>query len=324
MPSGGELTIKDDVARTYGNSSVIEIECSKCDTKVELQSLGNTSGSWTAKNALHVNRRMVYAASEMGVGRESMSALCDILNMPSPCNLSAWNNHVNTLYEAHKKVVAENLDRAKEKVTSLHEPNEANVVEIAVSYDGTWSKRAYTANFGVGFVIAADTGEILDYDFDSKICMECAKTMQDLGEDICEFSMWYSGHQDQCTQSHTGSSGSMQCTIAKKIWDRSKESGIHYKFMISDGDSKAYGSISDTYRCCDDCQKYENMDKEYKTWLESKGYKIWREKHDSGDADCSRVFKLDCIGHVQKRMGDSPEETEKKGNQTEGWQVSEG
>jgi hypothetical protein len=64
--------------------------------------------------------------------------------------------------------------------------------------------------------------------------------------------------------------------------------------------------------------------KEYKTWLESKGYKIWREKHDSGDADCSRVFKLDCIGHVQKRMGDSPEETEKKGNQTEGWQVSEG
>ena len=87
MPSGGELTIKDDVARTYGNSSVIEIECSKCDTKVELQSLGNTSGSWTAKNALHVNRRMVYAASEMGVGRESMSALCDILNMPSPCNL---------------------------------------------------------------------------------------------------------------------------------------------------------------------------------------------------------------------------------------------
>ncbi|CAB4012625.1 Hypothetical predicted protein [Paramuricea clavata] len=160
--------MRDEVARTYGNSSVIEIECSKCDTNVELQTSGNTSGSWTPQGAMDINRRMVYAASEMGVGRESMSAMCDILNMPSPCNRSAWNNHVNTLYEAHKKVVAENLEKAREKVSSLHEPNESNVVEIAVSYDGTWSKRGYTANFGVGFVIAVDTGEILDYDFESR------------------------------------------------------------------------------------------------------------------------------------------------------------
>lgn len=82
---------------------------------------------------------------------------------------------------------------------------------------------------------------------ESKICMECAIAKQDLGEDSCEFSMWYCEHQDQCTQSHTGSSGSMECSIAKNIWDRSKDSGIHYRFMISDGDSKAYGSIWDTY-----------------------------------------------------------------------------
>jgi allophanate hydrolase subunit 1 len=43
----------------------------------------------------------------------------------------------------HKKAVAENLEKAKEKVSSLHEPNESNVVQIAVSYDGAWSKRGY-------------------------------------------------------------------------------------------------------------------------------------------------------------------------------------
>lgn len=89
--AGGELTIKDDVARTYGNSSVIEIECSKCDIKVELQSSGNTSGSWTPQSAMDINRRMVYAASEVGAGKESLSTMCDILNMPSPCNRSAWD-----------------------------------------------------------------------------------------------------------------------------------------------------------------------------------------------------------------------------------------
>lgn len=135
--------------------------------------------------------------------------------------------------------------------------------------------------------------------------MECAIAKQDLGEDSCEFSMWYCEHQDQCTQSHTGSSGSMECSIAKNIWDRSKDSGIHYRFMISDGDSKAYGSIWDTYRFCEDCQKYENMDKrskEYKKWLESKNNKQWKEQHNN-EVSCSKVFKLDCIGHVQKRMG---------------------
>lgn len=121
--AGGELSMSDDVARTYGNSSVFEIECSKCDTKVELQSSGNTSGSWTPQSSMDINRRMVYAASEMGVGRESMSAMCDILNMPPPCNRNAWNNHVNTLYEAHKKVAAENIEKTREKASSLHEPN---------------------------------------------------------------------------------------------------------------------------------------------------------------------------------------------------------
>ena len=47
--------------------------------------------------------------------------------------------------------------------------------------------------------------------------------------------------------------------------------------MISDGDSKAYGSIWDTYGCFGDCEKCENTDKrlaEYKKWRESIGNAI--------------------------------------------------
>ena len=135
--AGGELALKDDEARRYGNSSVIEIECSKCDTKLELKTSGHTGVTWTPQSSMDVKKRMVYAASEMGVGREGMSAMCDILNMPPPCNRSSWNNHVNALYEAHKKTLNKHLQKAKEKVSSLHEPNESNVVEIPVNYDGT-------------------------------------------------------------------------------------------------------------------------------------------------------------------------------------------
>jgi hypothetical protein len=72
----------------------------------------------------------------------------------------------------------------------------------------------------------------------------------------------------------------------QKIWDRSKENNLHYKFMISDGDSKAYGSIWDTYGCCADCEKWENINKcsaEYKKWHESKAYVEWKESHESGN-----------------------------------------
>ena len=85
--------------------------------------------------------------------------------------------------------------------------------------------------------------------------MEFAITKQQLGEDSCEFSIWFSGHKDQCTQTHTGSSRSMECSIEKKLWDRSKDHNFIYKQIICDGDSKAYGTIWDSYGCCETCEK---------------------------------------------------------------------
>jgi hypothetical protein len=76
---------------------------------------------------------------------------------------------------------------------AIYSCNESDVAEIAVSYDGTWSKRGYTANFGVDFIISVETGEVLDYDFESKLCMEYATAKKDLGEDSSEFDMWFRG-----------------------------------------------------------------------------------------------------------------------------------
>ena len=85
---GGELKVGDDEARRYGNSSVINMECSKCEVKIELQTSGNKSQAWKPQIAMDTNRRMVYSSMEMGVGREGMSVLCDVFNMP-PCHHKA-------------------------------------------------------------------------------------------------------------------------------------------------------------------------------------------------------------------------------------------
>ena len=154
---------------------------------------------------------------------------------------------------------------------------------------------------------------MIDYDFESKVCLACQKRKEQCSEE--EFERWFEGHKDDCSQTHSGSSGSMECSIAIKIWERSCDQKLRYKFMVCDGDSKAYHSIWDTYGCCRDCHKWENVkkqSKEYKELVKSSEYRKWKEDHDCGEISCSRVMKLDCIGHVQKRMGSHLRELRKR------------
>ena len=316
---GGKIVFQEDQAKRYGNSSLLHIECTKCKQKVYLQTSGNSSENWNASSAVDVNHRMVYSAFEIGVGREAIATLCEIFNMPPPCSKNLWTKHSEILFEAHKKAIASRMEAAKLRVEEYYHDSipvakqNSDHIDIAVSYDGTWSKRGYTANFGIGFVISVDTGEVIDYDFESKVCATCLERKEQYNEE--EFARWFEGHKDECTQTHSGSSGSMECSIAKKIWDRSRTQKLRYKFMVCDGDSKAYHTIWDTYGCCDVCEKWEKAKKqsnEYKEWIKSSDYQKWKEGHDSGEITCARVMKLDCIGHVQKRMGSHLRELRKK------------
>ena len=56
-----------------------------------------------------------------------------------------------------------------------------------------WSKRGYTANIGVGFAISVKTGEVLDFQFELKLCSECTSAKKDLGECSAEYAIWYVG-----------------------------------------------------------------------------------------------------------------------------------
>ena len=51
----------------------------------------------------------------------------------------------------------------------------AGVVHITVSFDGTWHKRGFTSNYGVGIVTDVSTGLMLDFEVVlSKYCQACA------------------------------------------------------------------------------------------------------------------------------------------------------
>lgn len=76
-------------------------------------------------------------------------------------------------------------------------------------------------------------------------------------------------HTDDCIANHFGNSGSMEPSGAVEIFKRSEALyGLRYTGFLGDGDSRAHAAVSET-----------------------KPY---------GD---TKIVKLECIGHVEKRMG---------------------
>ena len=144
-----------------------------------------------------------------------------------------------------------------------------DVRDIEISVDGTYMTRGHSSNVGVSTAIGLKTGKVLDTGARSKLCKSCEYwERQDKTSE--KYRRWQIRHEGKCTLNHEGSSGSMEGEIAKKIFSRSVELyNLRYTGFIGDGDTNSFKKVFD-----------------------SKPYGVDVE-----------VQKLECVGHVQKRMG---------------------
>lgn len=153
------------------------------------------------------------------------------------------------------------------KKAAKEEINLNNSTDITVSGDGTWKTRGHSSQIGVCVVIGALTGKVIDAEVLSLSCKGCEAYKGPYSG--ADFQKWNDNHAPLCLKNHSGSSGKMECDGMVTIFQRSQsERGVRYTNYIGDGDSKTFLSIS-----------------------ESKPY---------GD---TAVTKLECVGHIQKRMG---------------------
>lgn len=108
-------------------------------------------------------------------------------------------------------------------------------LDIMVSFDGTWHKRGFTSNYGVGVVIDVMTGLVLDYEVLSKYCQACC--MKDV-ERMTDFEKDQWQREHGCSQNFSGSSKAMEKEAAVRMWSRSIEKhNMRYtrRPMLSDG-----------------------------------------------------------------------------------------
>jgi len=114
---------------------------------------------------------------------------------------------------------------------------------------------------------SAGSSKVIDVEVLSSFCSQCAVMHSKLTTE--EFDKWFPTHQ--CAKNHHGSSGAMEPEGMLKIFRRSERMRkVRYIGYLGDGDSKAYQMVA---------------------------------KADPPVYPGKQIAKLECVGHIQKRMG---------------------
>ncbi|KAK8736079.1 hypothetical protein OTU49_005223, partial [Cherax quadricarinatus] len=109
------------------------------------------------------------------------------------------------------------------------------ILDIDVTYDGTWHTRGHHSNIGIGVIIDALTKLVIDYQVLCKFCNICSYRKSCWNKKIisdakCEELV--EGHKPQCHKNCSGTSAKMESEAAVMMWQRSLENKLRYKTIV--------------------------------------------------------------------------------------------
>lgn len=232
------------VSKKCGFNSQLIVDCENCSDSVVSVS---TSTQIPNDDGYDVNIRVAKVFTSISKGHAALEQFSMIMNMDC-MSKHLYHKCSQQVIKKGKMSGVECLSVARTRVRQhcLAENSclkDDSVIDLAVSFDGSWHKRGFTSNYGVGSVIHIDTGLVIDYCVLSKFCRNCAMAKHDLGEDSAEFEVWFQGHKLDCDKNYEGSSPGMEVAAAEILWNRSVDYKFRYSTIISDGDSKVFSHL---------------------------------------------------------------------------------
>ena len=215
-----------------------------------------------------VNRRFPLSMFAIGRDKAKGKRFLGNMNIPNSLNNKSWANHRNQIQKATMLVASASQAMAAVEAEEAYEGT-----DIIVSGDGTYQKRGFSSKNGVVTVLSVNgkKSKVLDCEVLSNHCDACKKSEKKMKEKPSDLERWKNTHKDtgRCDKNHEGTAPAMEPVGAVRIFQRSKaKHNLRYVEFLGDGDSKTYTNL-----------KTENI---------YKGVEIG---------------KLECCGHVQKRMG---------------------
>ena len=111
-----------------------------------------------------VNRRAVFAARAIGLGREALVKQWALMAMPPPLSSTSFQQYQNKLLTAACEVADNSLTQAATILRTQQEAEGCSApADVAITFDGTWQKRGHTSLHGATTVISLSAGQVLDY-----------------------------------------------------------------------------------------------------------------------------------------------------------------
>ena len=215
------------------------------------------------RNQFEVNLRSVLSFREIGKGHDTIKTFSRCMNMYSISEPS-YRKINEKLHETYELVANESMKKAAFEARG--EENAPDVYSARISIDGTWQRRGHSSLNGVVTIISG--GKCIDSMVMSKRCRGCAVWERKQG--TAAYNAWKATHI--CRINHTKSSGAMESNGAVEMFHRSVEKNrLVYHEYLGDGDSSSFKDV-----------------------VESKPYEA-----EFGITP----NKLECVGHVNKRMG---------------------
>ena len=258
-----------DLAQKKGLCNTLVVKCKNCNffssfcTSKPQSSY--TRGKDRASPFYDMNLRTVLAFREIGNGYEALCNFCTIMNMAKPMTVTSYENCLDEIHWAFQE--ESNLSQKKVALGVRREADieEADLLDCTVSIDGAWQTRGYSSLNGVVTCMAGST--CIDHAVLTKHCKSCA-LWRDKDPATVEYMDWKKNHI--CPIDHSGSSSPMESAGAIQIFKRSVDRfNLRYTKYLGDGDSSSFSDVQ-----------------------EAKPY-----------GDQIRITKLECTGHIQKRVG---------------------
>lgn len=235
----------------------------ECEKCKLLFSCRNSKMLGKKKNIPEINRRCMYAFRVNGMGHSALRLFCGVMDLPAPVSAKSYNQSVKKLLSSCATVSEKSMKCAAEEEKEL-----TGSSDIIVSGDGTWKTRGHTSRVGVCTVIGDKTGKVIDTEVLSTYCKACDSWKARKG--TAEHKAWEKSHKDECLINHSGSSGMMEVVGMIRIFERSEmKHSLKYVGYIGDGDSKTFNAV----------------------------------KGSSPYGSDTTISKIECVGHIQKRMG---------------------
>lgn len=213
-----------------------------------------------------VNKRIVYAMRSCGQGYSGISTFSTLMDMPRPMTANNYDKIVKRYAKVSKTIADQTMTDAAEEIRSMvNDVTDDQVVDTSVSHDGTWQRRGHSSFNGCTTAISMESGKILDIEPMSRFCKACMLKEPLRTSDPAQYDTWKANHN--CSYNYVGSANGMEVEGAKRIFGRSiTKHKLRYTTLYGDGDSKAHDAVFDIY-------------------------------------PGKPIQKLQCVGHVQKRVG---------------------